>query len=261
MLNLSLRVYKRLKRTLFPSALGAICFKVAHPLRRRFACPICNYHGPFLHDSAITGRTLHTHCPKCGSNVRMRLQWLTMEKLRKDYDFSEIAIHHFSPEKAMGEYLKEIFGNYFSAGLTEMPVDCPADLTDLPFDDCSCDCIFASHVLEHIQDDEKALSEIARVLKQGGIAILPVPIIQKYTIEYPEPNQNESGHVRAPGPDYFDKYRKVFSMVEIYKSEDFNPKYQLYHYVDLTHYPAKESPHRHPVPGYRHSDYVPVCFI
>ena len=32
-------------------------------------------------------------------------------------------------------------------------------------------------VLEHVRDDIKAISEIRRVLKPGGIAIMPVPLV------------------------------------------------------------------------------------
>lgn len=260
MLNLPSRIYRRLKYMLFPSKMGAVLFKVSHLFKRKFTCPICNYHGPFRDDPAVTGRTYHTHCPKCGSNVRMRLQWLAMEELRKRFNLSELSIHHFSPEKAMSLYFRRIFGNYLSAGITSKPVDCPADLTELPFPDRSCDFIFASHILEHIQDDEKAISEIARVLKPGGIAVLPVPIVQEITVEYPEPNPNEAYHVRAPGLDYFDKYKKVFAKVEIISSEDFDSRFQLWNYEDRSGYPTKGSPLKRSMQGKRHPDFVPICY-
>ncbi|MBE3142852.1 MAG: methyltransferase domain-containing protein [Planctomycetes bacterium] len=38
----------------------------------------------------------------------------------------------------------------------------------LPFKDNSVDCIYANHVLEHVKDLERVLSEIHRVLKPGG---------------------------------------------------------------------------------------------
>lgn len=261
MLNLPSRLYAKLRYMLFPSKMGAIFYNISHPLKKKFTCPICNYHGAFRDDVTSTGRTYHTHCPKCGSNVRMRLQWLTMEELRKRFNLSKLSIHHFSPEKAMSVYFKSIFGHYFSAGITNKPVDCPADLTELPFPDRSCDFIFASHILEHIQDDEKAIAEIARVLKSGGIAVLPVPIVQSTTVEYTEPNPYEDDHVRAPGLDYFDKYKKVFSKVEIIESKDFDERFQLWKFEDRTRFPTKNSPLKRPMQGNRHPDFVPVCYI
>jgi len=50
-----------------------------------------------------------------------------------------------------------------------------ADVTDYPVRDNSFDVIFFNHVLEHIQDDEKALSEVYRILVPGGFVILGVP--------------------------------------------------------------------------------------
>ena len=52
---------------------------------------------------------------------------------------------------------------------------CRTSGTDLPFRDGSFDVVMASDVLEHIEHDHKAVSEISRVLRPGGSAILSVP--------------------------------------------------------------------------------------
>lgn len=52
-----------------------------------------------------------------------------------------------------------------------------ADITDLPFDENSVDCVVLTQVLEHINEPFKALDEIKRVLKKDGIMILSVPFI------------------------------------------------------------------------------------
>jgi SAM-dependent methyltransferase len=52
---------------------------------------------------------------------------------------------------------------------------CRTSGTDLPFRDSAFDVVMASDVLEHIEHDDKAVSEIARVLRPGGSAILSVP--------------------------------------------------------------------------------------
>jgi ubiquinone/menaquinone biosynthesis C-methylase UbiE len=49
------------------------------------------------------------------------------------------------------------------------------DITDLPFPSNNFDVVILSEVLEHIDDDLKALEEIRRVLKNGGKLILTVP--------------------------------------------------------------------------------------
>ena len=92
------------------------------------------------------------------------------------------------------------------------------DLQHLPFSDNSYDFVFASHVLEHIPDDRKAISEIRRILRPNGVAMLPVPIYSEKTVEFSEPDPNEFGHVRAPGLDYFDRYQPYFSKVARFDS-------------------------------------------
>ncbi len=49
------------------------------------------------------------------------------------------------------------------------------DATRLPFDDATFDRVIASEVLEHIDDDQAALQELARVLRPGGTMAVTVP--------------------------------------------------------------------------------------
>ena len=50
-----------------------------------------------------------------------------------------------------------------------------ADATALPYPDASFDRIIAAEVLEHIDDDEQAITELARVLRPGGTIAVTVP--------------------------------------------------------------------------------------
>ena len=49
------------------------------------------------------------------------------------------------------------------------------DLERLPFAAASFDAVLASHVMEHLPRPERALSEVARVLKPGGRLLLLTP--------------------------------------------------------------------------------------
>jgi ubiquinone/menaquinone biosynthesis C-methylase UbiE len=42
----------------------------------------------------------------------------------------------------------------------------------LPFESNSIDLVFSHEVLEHVQDDQAAVSEMVRVLKPGGRIVL-----------------------------------------------------------------------------------------
>jgi SAM-dependent methyltransferase len=50
-----------------------------------------------------------------------------------------------------------------------------ADMRQLPFGDGEFDGAIAVHSIEHVPDAERALAEIARVLKPGGSAVLVTP--------------------------------------------------------------------------------------
>jgi hypothetical protein len=103
----------------------------------------------------------------------------------------------------------------------------------------------------------RAFSEISRVLAPTGAAVLPVPIVATNTIEYPRPY--EFGHIRAPGPDYYDKYKKHFARVELSSSNDFSEEFQVFIYEDRTGWPSAQRPLARPIEGKRHNDIVAVA--
>jgi SAM-dependent methyltransferase len=49
------------------------------------------------------------------------------------------------------------------------------DITAMPFADASFALVIATDIVEHVEDDARALSEIARVLEPGAAALLTVP--------------------------------------------------------------------------------------
>lgn len=51
----------------------------------------------------------------------------------------------------------------------------PGDALKLPFPDGHFDFVVAAEILEHINDDELAMAELARVLRPGGTAAVTVP--------------------------------------------------------------------------------------
>jgi glycosyltransferase involved in cell wall biosynthesis/SAM-dependent methyltransferase len=224
-----------------------------------YLCPICGYYGRFKTIKPETGERINAQCPRCCSLERHRHQYLVFRETIKGIDTKKMSMLHFAPENFFRNIFKNTFKTYITADLDGEGVDIKEDLTHMHIGDEAFDFIYASHVLEHIKDDRAALSEIRRVLKPGGIAIIPVPIMSKYTIEYDGPNPHECFHVRCPGEDYYDKYKDFFAKVLLYKSSDFDDKYQICVYENRDAWP-QTMPLRPSVSGEKHSDIVPVCF-
>lgn len=168
---------------------------------------------------------------------------------------------HVAPEAFFREFFSQRFGQYETADLKMKAADHIVDLQHLPFDDDSYDFVFASHVLEHIPDDRKAISEIRRILRPNGMAILPVPIYSRNTVEFSEPDPHEFGHVRAPGLDYFDRYERYFWKVERFDSGSQPEKYQVFVCQDHAHPSKVGQPGSSSAHEGRLTDVVLVCHV
>lgn len=254
-MNLKYYLRKLQNRICFP------IFLLRNFNKEKFTCPICGYSGPFRDVNPPTGLRKHAECPKCNALERHRIQYLVVNNVLKGINSSALKMLHFAPEPFFREFFSKRFGQYETADLNTRGVDYNVDLQKLPFEDQTYDFVFASHVLEHIPNDEKAIAEIRRILKPNGIAILPVPLLAEKTIEYPEPNPNEAYHVRAPGFDYFERYDRYFSKVEKISSDLLPGKYQLFIYENRSQWPTKECPLRPSMQGEKHLDIVPVCYV
>ena len=248
--------YYGLKRTI-----NLLIFKFRNRHKEQFECPICGYSGPFLDIAPSGGPRKHARCPNCTALERHRLQFLVLEEVLRHKKTAHLKMLHIAPEPFFREFFSQRFGQYETADLKMKGVDHIVDLQHLPFGDSTYDLVYASHVLEHVPDDQRAISEIRRILKPNGIAILPVPIYPGKTLEYPEPNPQESYHVRAPGWDYFDRYERHFSKVERFSSSSQPEKYQVFIYQDHSHLSEKEHPWLPSVQGEKLGDVVPVCYV
>jgi SAM-dependent methyltransferase len=179
-----------------------------------------------------------------------------MDQLAGRYDFSTMSMLHLSPEVFFEDRFRKEFGSYTTARY-EGGCDLQIDLTDCDLPDASYDVIYASHVLEHIPDDVAAARTIHRLLTTNGFAVLPVPIVVERTVEFPEVVETEYGHVRAPGPDYFDRFADLFD-VDRYTSDDLDDTHQVWVYENRSRYPTTWAPYRTPSAGRRHRDIVPI---
>ncbi len=181
-------------------------------------CSICAYAWPFL-QHADQPREI---CPLCGSRARHRVFRLALEQWRRKWDITHADVLHVAPEWSLRRTLVGVARRYVTADLRGDGCDLALDLCELPFSCGSFDLVFTSHVLEHIVDDRRALREIRRVLRRGGVAVLPVPITVDRTVEWGRPDPVRNGHTRECGLEYFDRYRECGFHVRLYSTDDFD---------------------------------------
>jgi predicted SAM-dependent methyltransferase len=162
--------------------------------------------------------------PSSLSLERHRLLWLYLKK-ETDFFINPKKVLHFAPEQAFYKHLKKLTHlNYTTTDLKSPLADIKADICALPFDTDSFDVILCNHVLEHIKEDNRAMCELYRVLKPGGLAIVQVPIDLDRTITFEDDSIVDKAertkyfgqydHVRVYGKDYFDKLKSVGFEVE-----------------------------------------------
>jgi SAM-dependent methyltransferase len=136
-------------------------------------CPLCGHYGKFL--GYGYPYTCDILCPKCGSLERHRLLTLA----NKEYDFfRDRDVLHFAPEISIRELvLNHRPRSYTTADLFAKGVDRKENIEALTIGDSSYDVVICLHVLEHVNDG-KALGELFRVLRPGGVLIAMFPIVE-----------------------------------------------------------------------------------
>ncbi len=185
---------------------------------------------------------------------------LVLDRLRDRVDYRTCDVLHFAPEPEISRRIAPWFRRYETSTFDGVGATHAEDLTRLSRPDESYDIVIAIHVLEHIEDDATALREIRRILRPGGFALLPVPIVADASYEYRPPFDAEFGHVRAPGPDYFERFTPIFSSVEVFGSDDFDQRHQPWVEEDRTTFPSADAPQRRTMHEQRFRDLVPVAW-
>jgi SAM-dependent methyltransferase len=173
---------------------------------------------PLMHVLHMVGSNPdHFECPRCGAHDRERHLLMYM---RADGILSQLggkAVLHFAPEKRLSRFITAALpSRYVRADLFPSSPDVEhVDMLDMQFEEESFDCVIANHVLEHVSDVARALSEIRRVLKPGGLAILQTPYSDKLHhtwedegIDTPSARLQAHGqedHLRLFGRDIFEQ--------------------------------------------------------
>lgn len=196
-------------------------------------CNVCGWVGAaFIDDCWHPG----TICPNCRSQVRHRMLAACLDGLSVVPGLAQSdlleghSILHFAPERQLRERIQSAAANYQSADFERRDCDHRLDISRMPeIADKAFDCVIACDVLEHVPDDAAAFSEIRRVLRPGGVAILTVP--QKdppaQTDEDPavttetarEARFGQKDHVRMYGDDFSCRIESAGFTVDVLTAE------------------------------------------
>lgn len=187
-------------------------------------CPICGHHGIMI--SVGHPPRWDARCAQCGSRERHRLLWLWATRTGTNR-LDGKRILHFAPEQALKAALKNHRG-YKTADIRQRGVDYQVDMTQLPMSDETYDVVIANHVLEHIDDDRKAMRELSRILRPNGIALLTVPINPTRDVTYENPaitdpaqrqaHFNAPDHRRFYGLDFAHRLEEAGFAVETFRT-------------------------------------------
>lgn len=185
-------------------------------------CPCCD--STFSRFLPHRGRS-HARCPGCGALERHRLLSLFLERETDLFERTG-AMLHIAPEYGLFRRLSRSSGlRYVTGDFDPELAGIQLDVMALPFEAESFDFLICNHVLEHVEDDRRALAEIHRVLRPGGWAILMCPVDHRRarTLEDPAaltPQDRhrvfgQSDHLRLYGRDYRDRLAEAGFAVRV----------------------------------------------
>lgn len=218
-------------RLALPALEAALALRALLFLGMRFVCPCCGWR---LRAFTRGGTSLRVrpsgYCPRCNSKARHRRDWLYLEK-KTDLFSKPIRLFHVSPKYSLSRrFVKMANLRYVAADIFErINLSLRMDLTATPIRCGTFDAAICIHVLEHILEDRRAISELYRVLKPGGWALISVPVrLNRPTFEDPSitaPAERrrafgEASHVRIYGLDLAARLEECGFRVEMDLARD-----------------------------------------
>jgi SAM-dependent methyltransferase len=164
-------------------------------------------------------------CPTCLSLERHRLMQFYLKEKTNFYT-AQLRVLHIAPEHCFIKRFSAMKNlKYITADIESPLAMVKMDIHQIPFEANTYDVAFCNHVMEHVTDDIKAMSEIYRVLKPGGWAIIQSPMwpgltttFEDLTITDPIERERifgQNDHVRNYGTDYGRRLEKAgFTVTE-----------------------------------------------
>ena len=192
-------------------------------------CPCCESSFVTFLPAGLQKRS-NAKCTQCSSLERHRIIWMYL-KNKTNFFKQDIKVLHVAPEHFFYEKFSELTNLNYTA-IDKYPEQygygrntIQMDITDLQFADNTFDVIMCNHVLEHVEDDKKGMSEFFRVLKPGGWAILNSPVDQFRAVTFEDasvtkPSERlrlfgQQDHVRVYGTDYTNRLSDAGFKVEV----------------------------------------------
>ena len=209
-------------------------------------CPLCGcQRRRFLPYGYVTSRE-NALCPNCLSLERHRLLWLWLVR-ESDIGRGAMALPkmlHIAPEVALMRKFKKMYAStpdrYVTADLESPLADMHFDVQQIPLEAESFDAVICNHIMEHVEDDSKALRELYRIMRRGGWGVIlsPVELEREKTFEddtITDPAERtrifgQYDHRRIYGRDYAARLREAgFEVYDIdYKNELSKAEQELY---------------------------------
>ena len=127
----------------------------------------------------------------------------------------------FSPQRSLLNFFNAKFPNYISSDYeNQFFAKMKYDITNIDESDKSFELIICFHILEHILEDDKAITELYRVLKKNGILIIQVPLKPGKT--YEDLNLTSKNELEAFGQEDHVRIYGQKSLEEKLKKFEFN---------------------------------------
>ena len=199
-------IYLKIKKNILKIIPKRILIRYEYPIRylyylkfvgNNYKCNICK-----KEISSFVDINNDRLCPRCGSLQRTRRLWQILDNdfLKKGHKILD-----FSPSRSIYRLMKKRDYFYISSDISgDFISDVSYNIKDIDSEDESFNLIICYHILEHIDDDFKAMSELWRILKKGGHCIIQTPykegeIYENESITSPmerEKHFGQADHVR-----------------------------------------------------------------
>jgi len=161
-------------------------------------CPCCNKSFNAFLDSKFKkqyeARFIDFHkntiCPNCGSAPRHRIlcHVFSQDRYLPSRDSAESEILIFAAEHSIKEWFNRNRYTYTTADLSNLSADILIDIQATPFPDGRWSLIICNHVLQHVENYRKALTELRRILRKGGALVISVATNRKLDTVYEDPS-------------------------------------------------------------------------